>query len=106
MIKNLKLFAACVESLRKAEKEYEKNDTPFNLNILRLMQNKVDGWLRWIQRQQDEELAKNVPPFINRRPSSKFNDILSENIVEQLMESHTEEEVEEFTRSLSCKDVQ
>ena len=105
MIKSLKLFAACVESLRKAEKEYEKNDTPFNLNILKLMQNKVDGWLKWIQTREDEDLAKRVPPFINRKPSKKFDDVISETAVEQLMESHSVEDVEEFIRSISNHDT-
>jgi len=98
MIRSLKLFAACVESLRSAEKEYENNPTAFNLNILKGMQNKCDGWLKWIHEQQDAELVKNVPPFINRRPSTEYQGGLSNDIMKRLMETHTPDEIEKYTK--------
>lgn len=101
MIKSLKLFAACVESLRLAEKNYEIDKTAFNLNIVRRMQEKVDGWINWIHNQQDEELKKNVPPFINRRLSTENSDLLGENVMKELMKSHSPEEVMKFTRLLN-----
>lgn len=104
MIRSLKLFADCVESLRTAEKEYEKDPTAFNLNILKGMQNKVDGWIKWVREQQDAELAKSVPPFINRRPSTgSYQGVMSNDLMKQLMENHTPEEIEKYIKLLKGK---
>ena len=66
MIRSLKLFADCVESLRTAEKKYEEEPTPFNKAIVEYLQKKVDGWIVWVRQQKDSNLAKNVPPFIGK----------------------------------------
>lgn len=101
MIRSLKLFADCVESLRTAEKEYEKDPAAFNLNILKGMQNKVDGWIKWVREQQDTDLAKSVPPFINRRSSTgSYQGVMSNNQMKQLLENHTPEEIENYIKLL------
>lgn len=104
MIRSLKLFADCVESLRTAEKKYEEEPTAFNLNILKGMQNKVDGWIKWVREQQDVELTQNVPPFINRRPSTgNYKGVMSNDLMNQLMANHTPEEIERYTRLMQGK---
>jgi hypothetical protein len=104
MIRSLKLFADCVESLRTAEKKYEEEPTAFNLNIQKGMQNKVDGWIKWVREQQDVELTQNVPPFINRRPSTgSYKGVMSNDLMNQLMANHTPEEIERYTRLMQGK---
>lgn len=96
MIRNLKLFAACVESMRTAEKEYEKNPTPYNRGIMVSLQNKVDGWLTWIRNQQEAELAKGKPPFIGNPRLDASQGNINNGIMAQLMTNHTPEEIERF----------
>jgi len=98
MIRSLKLFAACVESMRTAEQAYEKEPTPFNKNILIDLQKKVDAWVQWVHQQQDAELTKGVPPFINRRPSTGYQGVMSNDQMQQLMANHTPEEIERYTK--------
>lgn len=100
MIKSLKMFAACVESLRTAEKAYEEDPTPFNKNILTDLQNKVDGWIKWVHAQEDGDLTKKVPPFIGKTLSSGYQGGISDDVYDRLMKTHTPEEVEKFTRML------
>lgn len=54
MLRNFKLFAACVESLRYGEEEYEKTPAARNRNIVKDLQKKVDAWINWINSQKDE----------------------------------------------------
>lgn len=98
MIRSLKMFAQCVESMRTAEKAYEANKTPANLRIVKDLQNKVDGWLSWVKSQPDAGLTNNVPPFIGKtRPQSAKGEI-SKDVYERLAASHTPEEMENFNR--------
>ena len=97
MIKNLKMFADCVESLRTAEKAYEEDKTADNKNVVIDLQNKVDGWIKWIRQQRDKELVKNVPPFINLHPPIvKYKGVISYDQMNQLLVNHTQEEIDNF----------
>lgn len=99
MIRSLKLFAACVDSMRTAEKEYQKNPTPFNDNVMKQLQEKVDAWLKWIQEKEDTELAKRIPPFL-KQTSRSFGGYAEQDIISRLRENHTEEEIERFIKNL------
>ena len=104
MIRNFKLFAICVESMRTAEREYQKDPTPFNKNIMEGLQNKCDGWLAWIKQQEDSGLVRDVPPFIGRTPSSGYRGgAMSSDVLKRLMETHTPEEIERYTRLMEGK---
>jgi hypothetical protein len=98
MIKSLKLFASCVASLRTAEKAYESDPTAFNKRIVTDLQNKVDGWLLWVQNQPDSGLVKDVPPFIGRARQQFRPGVENKDIMQRLMETHTPEEIEKFTK--------
>lgn len=100
MIRNLKLFAACVDSMRTAEKEYQKNPTPFNDNVMKQLQEKVDAWLKWIHGQEDAELARRVPPFLGK-VSKSYGGYANQDIISRLKENHTKEEIEEFIKKLN-----
>ena len=100
MIRSLKLFAACVESMRTAEKAYEDNPTPFNKGVLTDLKNKVDAWVQWINTRQDVELVRKVPPFVGKTPSTGYQGIVNNDIMQQLVETHTPEEIEKFTQML------
>lgn len=97
MIRSLKLFAACVESMRMAEKDYFANKTASSKRIMLDLQNKVDGWIKWIHSQEDAQLVKNVPPFI-QTSSIGIRNAPSNDAMKRLMENHTLEEIERFTR--------
>ena len=102
MIRNLKLFAACVESMRTAEREYAKHPTPRNHGIMVSLQNKVDGWLTWIRNQQESQLLNGKPPFIGiPRHESQGN--LNKGIMSQLMDNHSPKEIESFIHQISGK---
>lgn len=103
MIRNLKLFAACVESMRTAEREYENNPTPRNKGIMLSLQNKVDGWLTWIRNQQESQLLNGKPPFIGipRHEANQGN--LNKGIMSQLMDNHSPKEIESFIHQISGK---
>lgn len=101
MIRSLKLFAGCVESMRKAEKVYEKSKSPRDLSIVKDLQNKVDGWIAWINKQEDGSLKRNVPPFIGGTHSSGYPGGVSNDVIQKLKESHTPEEIERFLQSLN-----
>lgn len=98
MNRAFKLFAACVTSLRTAEKEYEMNPTRFNKNIVASMQNKVDGWLAWIDGKEDVETTSDVPPFIGNPQQRRGYQGVSADITKQLIENHSPEEIERYTR--------
>ncbi len=98
MIRSLKLFAACVDSMRMAEKEFQVHPTPTNKKIMEDLQSKVDAWVTWIHNQEDAELAKSVPPFINK-PRSSYKSP-NHNITQQLLTNHTPEEIECFFQSM------
>lgn len=105
MNRAFKLFAACVESLRTAEKEYEMNPTEFNRNIVSNMQNKVDGWLVWINGKEGNETTNTVPPFVGKiRNSGNHN--INNDIMKRLMENHTAEEIEEFKKQIGLTERQ
>lgn len=91
------MFAACVASLRAAEKTYEENNTAFNKRIVIDLQNKVDAWVAWIENVKDEGLAKDVPPFVSRRPYG-YKGVVNNDIMKHLMANHTPEEIERYTR--------
>ena len=99
MIKALKLFCVSVASMRQAQKDYMVYPTPANKSIMVDLQERVDGWVNWIKAQEDAELAKNVPPFINKPQSSQQKELIH-NINQQLMANHTPEEIERFIRSM------
>lgn len=99
MIKSLKIFAACVESMRTAEEEYRKNSTPFNKNVMEQLQKKVDAWVKWIHEQEDAALARRIPPFYGKA-SRNAGGSASQDIIGSLKENHTQEEIERFIASL------
>ena len=99
MIKSLKLFASCVESMRKAEREYLLKPDPAAKSIMVDLQKKVDEWLDWIKAQEDTELAKGVPPFVHK-PQSSSNNMFNQKINQQLLANHTPEEIERFFNSM------
>ena len=102
MIKSFKLFAACVTSMRSAEKAFEDNPTPRNKAIMADLQKKVDVWLEWIGKQQDAELTKNTSPFIQQRRSANSQDRnISNDMMKQLSARHTPEEIENFIKSIA-----
>lgn len=68
MIKSLELFSSCVAACRLAEKVFEDNPTPFNKKKMLNLQEKVDAWVQWINKQEDAELAKSIPLFILPSP--------------------------------------
>lgn len=105
MNRAFKLFAACVGSLRTAEKEYEMNPTKFNRNIVSNMQNKVDGWLVWINGKEEIETTNTVPPFVGKGRNSGSQNI-SNDIIKKLMENHTAEEIEEFKKQIGLTERQ
>lgn len=98
MVRSLKLFAQCVESMRTAEKEYEKNPTPFNKSVMDDLRNKVDGWISWVHSQEDSGLAKNVPPFIGKTKQSSITGGVPKDMYDRLVASHSPEEVEKFNK--------
>ena len=100
MNRAFKLFAACVESMRTAEKEYEMNPTAFNKNVAMSLQNKVDGWLAWINEQQDVETTRDLPAFIANPRRHGYQGVIAGDIMEQLKKTHTPEEIEQFTKML------
>lgn len=102
MVKSLKLFADCVTSMRTAEKAFEESPTPRNKSIMEDLQRKVDAWLEWIGKQQDAELAKNTPPFIQQRRSANSQGRnISNDMMKQLSARHTPEEIENFIKSIN-----
>lgn len=103
MIKSLKMFADCVESLRTAEKKYEEEPTPFNKNIVESLQEKVDGWIVWVRRQEDSSLAKDVPPFIGKIRQQQPQSGISQDMYNRLVANHTPEEIEKYTRLMQGK---
>ncbi len=103
MIRSLKLFAACVESLRTAEQEYEKDPTPFNKSNVTALQNKVDGWIAWVHKQEDASLAKNVPPFIGQPRKQNYKGVMNNDLMAKLMANHTPEEIEKYTKLMQGK---
>lgn len=97
MIRSLKLFAACVDSMRTAEKEYQKTPTPFNDNVMKQLQEKVDAWVKWIHEQEDAELARRVPPFLKQTKTSRsYEGSANLDMVSRLRENHTEEKLKDF----------
>lgn len=100
MIRNLKLFASCVESMRKAEREYQVRPTPANKKIMEDLRNKVDGWVKWIKDQEEAELSNTVPPFVARSHSSGHKGVINHNLMQQLAANHTPEEIERFFKSI------
>lgn len=98
MIRSFKMFAQCVESMRTAEKAYDKDQTAANKRIMTDLQNKVDGWLVWINNQQDEGLARDVPPFIGRTRQQPRQGGINSDIMKHLMETHTPEEIEKYNK--------
>lgn len=100
MIKSLKLFAACVESLRTAEKTYEDDPTDFNKRNVVDLRNKVDGWVKWVHDHDDAELGKKVPPFIGKLPSSRYKAALANDMIALLKKNHSDEEIERFSKML------
>ena len=103
MVRSLKMFAQCVESMRTAEKEYEKNPTPFNKSVLKDLQNKVDGWIAWVHSQEDAGLARDVPPFIGKNRQQSGVTGIPKDIYDRLVASHTPEEVEKFNKLMQGK---
>lgn len=101
MIKSLKLFASTVASMRKAEKVYQDDPTPFNRSIMTDLQNKVDGWLVWINKQDDKELARNLPPFIPQQNMEGARRGLNNDMLQRLRKVHSQEEIDNFLKSLS-----
>ena len=104
MDRNFKLFLGCVESLRIAEKEYQKNSTPFNQNIVEGLQNKVDGWIVWFHEKEQGNTKAAFPPFIGGK-TPYFSDMggLSNDIKRQLLANHTPEEIEKYARMMGWK---
>lgn len=100
MIRSLKLFADCVESLRTAEKAYEEDPTAARRRIVTDLQNKVDAWIKWVRSQQDSELARKVPPFIGKTPLSGYKGVMNDDVMKHLIETHTPEEIERFTKMM------
>lgn len=100
MIRSFKLFASCVASMRKAEKVYQDNPTPFNRGIMLDLQNKVDTWIEWINKQHDGELARNLPPFIPQNNMEGSRGKLDNNIIQQLRKTHSQEEIDNFLKQL------
>lgn len=98
MDKNFRLFADCVQSLRAAEREWESNPTPFNNRIVRDLQGKVDAWLRWVSEQKSIS-PSDLPPFIRARKGEKKVGTVSNDVLQQLYENHSAEEVEEFMKT-------
>ena len=99
MIRSFKLFASCVESMRKAEREYQVKPDPAAKSIMVDLQKKVDEWLEWIKAQEDAELTKVVPPFVHK-PQSSSNKMFNQKINQQLLANHTLEEIERFFNSM------
>lgn len=97
MIRSLKLFAACVESMRTAEKAYEESPTAANLRIVKDLQNKVDGWISWVSNQADERLARDVPPFIGKT-MQRSREGVNGDIMAHLMANHTPEEIARYKK--------
>lgn len=96
MDRNFKLFMQCVESLRTAEKEYQKDSTAFNKNVMENLQNKVDGWIKWFHEKESGNTNSAVPPFIGKTASSGYQGVLSSDIMEKLKETHTPDEIDKF----------
>ncbi len=103
MIKSLKLFAGCVESLRTAEKVYEENKTEANKRNVTDLWAKVDAWIEWVHQQEDAGLARKVPPFIGKLPSSGSDFAINYDLFEKLKENHTKEEMDRFTQLFQGK---
>lgn len=104
MIKAMRRFADCVESLRMAEKDYEKNETPAGKQIIKELQEKVDAWLKWIREKENEELAASIPPFIRyTQPKGSGNGepVISNEIILSLTRNHSKEEIERFLESFN-----
>lgn len=100
MIESLKLFASCVASMRKAEKVYQDDPTPFNRRVMEDLQSKVDGWLVWINKQDDEELVGNLPPFIPHKNTEWERSGLKNDILQILRKNHSQEEIDNFLEKL------
>ncbi len=97
MDRNFKLFMQCVISLRTAEKEYEKESTAFNKNVMENVQNKVDGWIKWYHEKEEGNTDSSVPPFIGKTASSaNYQGAISSDIIAKLKENHTPEEIDRF----------
>ena len=86
--------------MRTAEKEYLSNSTPFNKRVMEDLQNKVDGWIKWVHEQQDEQLVRNVPSFIGRSYADGSRSVPNNDVAKRLMENHTPEEIEKFINSV------
>ena len=98
MLISLKMFVQWVESIITADKEYEKDPTPFNKNVMDDLRNKVDGWISWVHSQEDAGLTKNVPPFIGKTRPQTAKGGIPQDIYDRLVASHTPEEVEKFNK--------
>ena len=97
----MKLFAACVQSLRTAEKEAELNNSDFYRNIVRSLQFKVDRWLEWIHDKERGVAATALPPFVYMSKSTNKGVMLREEVMQQLKENHSDEEMAQFMATLS-----
>lgn len=97
----MKLFAACVQSLRTAEKEAELNNSDFYRNIVRSLQFKVDRWLEWIHDKERGVGTTALPPFVYMSKSTNKDVMLREEVMQQLKENHSDEEMAQFMATLS-----
>ena len=98
MIKSLKLYNSCVASMRKAEKVFEDNPTPFNKRKMMNLQEKVDAWVQWINKQEDAELAKSIPPFVLPSPVTPVGNqtkAILEKVLQKISEVLIKKESEE-----------
>jgi hypothetical protein len=82
--------------MRTAEKEYEKNPTAFNRGVMTDLQNKCDGWIKWFHDREQGKTATALPPFIGQVSRSGEKTGLSAEVINHLMKTHTQEEVERF----------
>jgi len=99
MIRSFKMFAQCVESMRTAENTYDKDSTAANKRIMTDLQNKVDGWLVWINSQEDAGLVRDVPPFIGKLSKApRYQGGIAKDVYDRLVANHTPEEIERFEK--------
>ena len=96
MDRDARLFFQCVESMRTAEREYEKNPTDFNRGVMADMQNRCDGWLKWFHERERGKTKDALPPFIGRVPQGSAKVELSNDTVNYLLKTHTQEEIDRF----------
>ena len=99
--RDMKLFAACVQSLRTAEKEAELNNSDFYRNIVRSLQFKVDRWLEWIHDKERGVGTTALPPFVYMSKPTNKGVMLREEVMQQLKENHSDEEMAQFMATLS-----